>query len=333
MAAAISAMTACSKEQSACGELSPSDNPSITVSIEGSADTRATGIKGDDSDEEKIRSLQVFVFNGEIIDGYGHIENSKTLTLGCTAGVRDIYAIANAPDLKDVKSRSELLGKVSALKPEVDGFEMFGLTKDKEIKSDTKDALVHVDRFAARIKVKKITNALSSPALQNQNFIIESMNISNVAADVDYGISSGYQISQWYNQMGFEEDNNCGNVTSDTVGEPLASGSSYTVQHCFYAYPNSNAFSSDLTWSPRATMLVLKIRIGTALYNYPIKLPALERNRSYEIDEIKITRPGNLDNGEEGGPDEMEPVQGADCIFEIKVNPWTVVTVTEGVVI
>ena len=71
------------------------------------------------------------------------------------------------------------------------------------------------------------------------------------------------------------------------------------------------------------------------MYDYPITLPALESNKSYEISLVTITRPGNPDDGNEPDNDddidEEKPVVGFDQGFEITVNPWTVVTITETI--
>ena len=48
-----------------------------------------------------------------------------------------------------------------------------------------------------------------------------------------------------------------------------------------------------------------------------------------------ITRLGNPDNGDEPNSDddidEEKPIVGFDQGFEITVNPWTVVTITETI--
>ena len=98
----------------------------------------------------------------------------------------------------------------------------------------------------------------------------------------------------------------------DAVTHGLAEGvtvvtdNSYTREHVFYAYPNPypQAGSPDTyapEWSPRGTMLVLEARMfqgssdteGIKGY-YPIVLPPLERNKTYQIKEVRITRlPGD----------------------------------------
>lgn len=330
LAAAAALSSACSKETEPASGNETNRKVNLIVDIAGSNDTKATGIQGDATDEEKVNSLQIFVFNGEVVDGYGKGSSTKSLKIGCTAGSREVYALVNvSEDLSTVTSLTQLLAKVSSLTDAEDNFEMIG-RKSEVISSDNQSVTVNVDRFAARIKVKKITNALSSPALQAQTFTIKGIHITNVAGDINYGKSAGYSISKWYNKMWHESKNNLGTITNDALSASVGYGNSYSTAHCFYSYPNSASFSSSTTWAPRASMLVLKIQIGSTLYNYPITLPALESNKSYEIEEIKITRPGNLDDGKEGGTDEITPVEGRDCQFVIEVNPWTVVAVSDN---
>ena len=91
---------------------SPADIPAqkirIVVDVEGSGapGTRVTGVTSNStSSEAKVNSLQIFVFNGEQLDGYGSSSGSLTATASCTAGTRDIWAVVNAPALTSVSSR------------------------------------------------------------------------------------------------------------------------------------------------------------------------------------------------------------------------------------
>ena len=333
MTLAAAVTTACRKEAAPESDNQQVQKTSLTVKLTDSMETKATGIKGDASDEEKVNSLQVFIFNGETIDGYGKAADATSVNIGCTVGSRDIYALVNAPDLSSVGSRSALLGQISELGNSLSNMEMIG-SKTEDIKAGMAPVTIGVDRFAARVVVRKVTNALTSPALQKQEFILQSMHLNNVAGDIDYGLSGNYTVGTWYNKMALQTGSGGpGTMIHDAIGSRISSGSSYDTDHFFYAYPNSAAFSSSTDWSPRATMLVLKIQIGSTLYNYPIRLPGLESNMSYEIDEIEITRPGNKDDGKVGGADEQEPVQGMDGSFSISIRKWTTKTVTEGTII
>ena len=329
----LGAAVSCSKTGS------PADIPAekirIVVDVEGSAapGTRVTGVTSNStSAEAKVNSLQIFVFNGEQLDGYGSSSGSLTATASCTAGTRDIWAVVNAPALTSVSSKSQLLATVSDLAAEISNFQMVG-SKSETLQKDG-NVKITVDRLAARVVLKGIKNALTNAA-QAASFKVLSVYLTNVAGDVDFGHSSSYTVSKWYNRRGYQSANNLGSFTYDAVNKTIASGASNTEAHYFYSMPNANAAAVGGPWTPRAARLVIKAEIAGVVYDYPITLPALESNKSYEISLVTITRLGNPDDGNEPNSnddiDEEKPVVGFDQGFEITVNPWTVVTITETI--
>ena len=201
------------------------------------------------------------------------------------------------------------------------------LQKDGNVK-------IAVDRLAARVVLKGIKNALTN-ATQAASFKVLSVYLTNVAGDVDFGHSSSYSVSKWYNRRGYQSANNLGNFTYDSVNKTIASGATNSDAHYFYSMPNGNAGAIGGPWTPRAARLVIKAEIAGVVYDYPILLPALESNKSYEISLVTITRLGNPDDGNEPNSDddidEEKPIVGFDQGFEITVNPWTVVTVSETI--
>lgn len=307
----------------------------IVVDVEGSGapETRVTGVTSNStSSEAKVNSLQIFVFNGEQLDGYGSSSGSLTATASCTAGTRDIWAVVNAPALASVSTKTQLLATVSDLAAEISNFQMVG-SKSETLQKDG-NVKITVDRLAARVVLKGIKNALTNAA-QASSFKVLSVYLTNVAGDVDFGHSSSYTVSKWYNRRGYQSANNLGNFTYDSVNKTIASGATDSEAHFFYSMPNANAAAVGGPWTPRAARLVIKAEIAGIVYDYPITLPALESNKSYEISLVTITRLGNPDDGNEPNNnddiDEEKPVVGFEQGFEITVNPWTVVTITETI--
>lgn len=308
----------------------------LVVGIRGT-ETRATGVVSNSSDSEaKVNDLQIFVFNGNSLDGRAHAENAMTATVSCTSGVRDIIAVVNAPDLSAITSKPDLMAQVATLSNDPANFQMIG-QKTEVLRLDG-TVEIPVNRLAARIVLKGVKNALSNSA-QASSFRLRAVYLTNVAGDVDFAGSSSYTVSRWYNQRGYQAANNLGNFTYDAINETVASGSTYTSAHYFYAMPNAKAAAVGGPWTPRATRLVIQAEMAGVVYDYPILLPALESNKSYEIDLVTLSRPGNPDDGIEpddarpGDVDEENPVVGFDQQLRIVVNPWTVVPVTEGTTI
>ena len=277
--------------------------------------TKSTTITAED--EVKVNNLQVFVFRGDALDAYGVADNASTVTVSCTKGNREVYAVVNAPDLKDIATKTDLLAAKSALSDnDESNFVMIGKT-NADLPSEL-PVNVEVDRIVSKVVLKTVNRAFTSAALAALNFSIDEIFITNVAGDVNYGLTDN--PLEWYNKMDYNSE--MAMFTHDAPAASVVNEEAYSTQHTFYCYPNKAADSDATSWSPRRTRLVLKTTLGTDTYYYPVTLPELENNKSYEL-ELTITRPGS------DSPD--NPVSFADCTFSISVKPWTVITVSDGV--
>ena len=311
-AAALAALVACNKNDVA--PMQPQNQESLvpcelTVGICG-AMTKATAVSADN--EAKVNNLQVFVFRGDDLDAYASVDNAQELTLSCTAGDRVVYALVNAPDYSAVPGKAALLAKVSELSANsLTNFEMVG-SKSVTLPQSEKVS-IDVNRIASRVVLKKITRSFTSEALQALNFKVDAIYLINVAGNTSYDLSAA--PAKWYNVA--ENKNELASLLYDAPASLITNGQSYSTAHTFYAYPNDLAVNT--------TRLVIETTLGETKYYYPINLPEMAANKSYEIEEVKITRPGS-DN-----PD--EPVSFADATFSINVIDWTVVPVTEGTTI
>ena len=311
-AAALAALVACNKNDVA--PMQPQNQESLvpcelTVGICG-AMTKATAVSADN--EAKVNNLQVFVFRGDDLDAYASVDNAQELTLSCTAGDRVVYALVNAPEYSAVPGKAALLAKVSELSANsLTNFEMVG-SKSVTLPQSEKVS-IDVNRIASRVVLKKITRSFTSEALQALNFKVDAIYLINVAGNTSYDLSAA--PAKWYNVA--ENKNELASLLYDAPASLITNGQSYSTAHTFYAYPNDLATNT--------TRLVIETTLGETKYYYPINLPEMAANKSYEIEEVKITRPGS-DN-----PD--EPVSFADATFSINVIDWTVVPVTEGTTI
>ena len=311
-AAALAALVACNKNEAT--PMQPQNQESLvpcelTVDICG-AMTRATTVSADN--EAKVNNLQIFVFRGNDLDAYASVDNAQELTLSCTAGERVVYALVNAPDYSAVPGKAALLAKVSELSANsLSNFEMVG-SKSVTLPQSEKVS-IDVNRIASRVVLKKITRSFASEALQSLDFKVDAIYLINVAGNTSYDLSAA--PAKWYNVA--ENMDELASLLYDAPASLIVNGQSYSTAHTFYAYPNNLASNT--------TSLVIETTLGETKYYYPINLPEMAANKSYEIEEVKITRPGS-DN-----PD--EPVSFADATFSINVIDWTVVPVTEGTTI
>ena len=310
----------CSKEQTEQADRlteNINDRIELTVGINRSL-TKSSTIT--DDDEVKVNTLQVFVFRDDALDAYASAENVSEVTLSCTNGERTVYAIVNAPDMSHISSKTALLATKTTLSnyPEY-GFEMIG-SKDV-ILPQTSTITIDVSRIVSRVILKQVTRNFTSPALADQEFSIDEVYLLNVAGDTNYGLTDEPEF--WINAGWY--DGTLPELTHDGSEANIINGDHWPLNYRYYAYPNDSEDSTEEEWCPRRTRLVLKTTLGGKVYYYPVTLPELEPNKSYEIENLTITRPGS-DN-----PD--KPVTFQDATFDINVLPWSVVPVTEGVTI
>ena len=313
-AAALAALVACNKNEAT--PMQPQNQESLvpcelTVGICGAMTKATTATAGD---EAKVNNLQVFVFRGDDLDAYASVDNAQELTLSCTAGERAVYALVNAPDYSAVPGKAALLAKVSELSANsLTNFEMVG-SKSVTLPQSEKVS-IDVNRIASRVVLKKITRNFTSEALQALNFKVDAIYLINVAGNTSYDLSAA--PTKWCNVAEYQSVESVDPLLYDKVDKAVLNGKSHETVHSYYAYPN------DAT--SKTTRLVIETTLGETKYYYPINLPEMAANKSYEIAEVVITRPGS-DN-----PD--EPVSFADATFSINVIDWTVVPVTEGTTI
>ena len=274
--------------------------------------TKATGTvttsasDNDTEGESKVNNLQIFVFSGDVRDGYISKDNATSAQVECTSGTRDIYCLVNAPaSLSSVISKATLLATVSKLANTASSFEMIG-SKTSESVTNNKQISISVNRIAAKIVVKSIENALRSGGA----ITIKRVFISNVAGQINYGLNTYAPANgTWFNKGGYRSSGNLG-------------------AYYFYAYPNNYGQANyNSTWAPKRTMLVVQIQYNDKLYDYPVDLGvALESNKMYVINNLKLVNLGNADDGSEGGSDEENPVTGVTAQVSVSVQDWTVIT-------
>lgn len=322
LAATTIMMAACTKTVTELVDPLPGTGGTIGVTF--SAEPPSTKASVTSGADMTVQSLQVFVFLGDNLDVYGS-SKGNSLTVQCTPGVREIYVLANAPSLENITTKAALLATASELEKSsvqaCNSFEMIGSTTE-ELSLANSDITVPIRHITSRVVVSSVKKQFKSSALEALEFKIVNMFLVNVAGDCTYG--GGSSPSIWYNKLA--DHNELPEIIKDNVNAVVTASKPHTATHTFYAYPNPTQNDSDSeTWSPRYTRLVIETKLGDETFYYPISLPGIESNKSYNISEIKITRPGST------SPD--VPVSYLDCSFTVTVEPWDDVTWSEGTTI
>ncbi len=283
----------------------------LNVNAFSSLQVKSTGtVDAVTSAEKTIKSLQVFVFRGDMLDAYGKA-NTSTLSLTCTAGSRQVYALVNAPDLSSISSKKTLLSTVVDLN--ANATNALVMVGNKTVDLPTTAAVgIPVSRMVSRIVLPKITRDFESASLQELSFTIESIYICDAAGD---GSVDGTAANKkWYNES--SNKNEAPSLLYDKVSKAVANNASYATTHYFYTMPNNNEV--------KKTKLVIEAKLAGTTYYYPVELPALAANKSYEFTGITVKRPGS------DTPD--TPVSSSSISFSVSVVDWTVVPVSEKII-
>lgn len=299
-------LLSCGKTQQQPGK--PVD---FTVSILGGPASRATGTTY--SDESRVNNLQVFVFdeNGALED-YRDAGAAMTATLSATSGERTVWALVNAPSLPDITSLDALKTAASQLSDNAcNSLVMSGFTAQEIV--DGGSVPVTVRRIVSRISIGKITSDFKH-ALAGAVVQIDAIYLINVAGSNNYAVSET-QPALWVNKLGHYDAPYDALLSDSLTGVTVSNGHPYEAEHAFYPYPNPIETPCwDDAWCPRHSMLVVEVTFEGATGYYPVELPVLERNKTYHIEELRLTRrPGTVP---------YKPIETGEASAQITVREW-----------
>ena len=280
----------------------------MNVTILGTAPTRATSVTY--ANESKVANLQVYVFNDGKLEDYQDAGAAMTAQLTATSGERTVWALVNAPSIKDVTTEADLKARVSRLADNKTNALVMSGSATQELK-DGGTVPVTVKRLVSRVSIKKISTEFQY-ALAGESLTVDGIYLINVAGDGNYAADGTPET--WVNQLG-HKDNGLDALLYDKLSATVNNKKTYEKEHVFYPYPNPTQEDSyEADWKPRHTMLVVEVTFEEKKGYYPVVLPVLERNKTYVIDEMVIRhRPGDVP---------YQPLETGDATVQITVNDW-----------
>lgn len=255
--------------------------------------------------ESKINSLQVFVFreNG-ILDASAHGQSNAPLDVTTSMGNRTIAAVVNAPLIANIKSLEQFKKTVSEFTDNNTGnFIMSGIHTENILGAKTIN--VQVSRIVSRICVTSIINDFEEKAYQTPEteFIIKEIYLANIPSESAYypGVNLPFDNSNLLNPLGNQDlsASECRDlVSSGVLSEKISYGTTYSVPHYFYSYPNPSTVAGEKAEGKGSicTRLVVSATLDTRPSYYVIPIDNIERNKSYNI-RLTVTRPGSSDVG------------------------------------
>ena len=261
--------------------------------------------------EKLIKKLQVFVFRGDLLDAYVNV-SSSTAKLTCTAGEREVYAVVNGPDLASISSKSALKAfMVDLANNSTDSLVMCGLISVILPKAEA--VTIPVNRIVSRIVIKKISRDFESKALSSLPFVIKRIYVSDAAGNINLECTTS--PTKWYNS-GDKKDELPTLLSDKDLSIGIENGSSYNTSHYYYTLPHNAGV--------KKTKIVIEATLDNTTYYYPLELPAMERNKSYEFQNIVIKRPG--------ADEPTDPVVSESISFNVEVVDWTIVPIEEKII-
>lgn len=343
-AAAIAALTVLSCNKNDVVTPADSHKCQVTVTIRGEKDeveTKTTGNIG--SNETKVNNLQVFAFNGDNLEDYVSTNNSLTAVLAATTGSREIWCIVNAPSLSTIRSKTALQATTSMLADNaVDNFVMIGSTTHElsSANNESNPIAVTVKRVVSRVSLQQISTDFKL-TMENAYFEVQKIYLINVVGSQLYSIGgTGAWVASpttWLNQLGYTASGADALIYDVVTSTTVRNSQPATLQHDFYPYPNAigqartaetanspmangtNVYSAS--WAPRQTMLVIEglfhesaADVTGTLGYYPVDLPAMERNKTYVIENIQLTRRPSANP--------YEPIMTGQSYVTISVHGW-----------
>ncbi len=289
--------------------------------------TKAVGLESDakgTTAEKSVRTLQVFVFDstGTCVNSR-YVTNSGNLHLTVDAGGKySFYAVANLEDITSkVSTVEELLDKTTEVLSTEDGssrFPMQGSLKDRTVSPDSRSFSIEVERRAAKVVLRNITNSLPS---EYGEVIVDGIYLSNVVTASGMFSDALPQEPLWTNKMGVYDSLSPHDWLSDklSVAVAVGRGGVYDIAHTFYA--SANAVETDTReeeWCPRFTRLVVRTSIQGVTRYYPItfgaELPSLKANEYIDITNLNIKSLGPLD------PE--KPITTEEVTVTVTVKDW-----------
>jgi hypothetical protein len=293
----------------------------LSVVGNGSPVTKSSDADFDD-DHSEVASIQFLVFDGEVLDAYKKVTSGLSTSITVKTGEKTAWAVVNAPDISNVTTLTQLKAVSSTLLNNASNFVMVGSNTGTVPSDDPIE--IEVKRIASRVVVKKVTAAFTNPAYASMSCKLVKMFLINAPGDINLELTSA--PTTWYAQRAYEAVSGLTDFLSTSGGNHELNTAAFDTDCYHYCYPNpTTADSQSGTWSARHTRMVIEVLLGSETFYYPVTLPVLEPGKSYEIENLTITRKGS------SNPD--QPISLSDATFEISVKPWTVVPVTEGITI
>ena len=279
----------------------------------------------------------------------------KSVVRTLAKGQYRIFAFCNYPtsgdDVFDPSNLTfnDLQDKKSAMVSNTRGCFVMSGRQDYTVR-DSGTKYISVSRLISKAEVTKVTVNMSEDSWKAKTFVLKRMYLTNVCTyslyfgvSIFVGIDSAYYRYKWYNTMGYHTSGSGyyngsefvrdtseamdALTADDSINAVIpADGGTYETAHTFYFYPNRVSEGGDQPGSSwydengngqgtHRTRLVLECSLDGTTYYYVVSLPPSERNNSYIMSDVTISRPGSTDP-------EVETPGAVTVTWETATDDW-----------
>ena len=273
--AAVAAISCSEKEVELPAHEAEDELVTFSVSVPG-LETKSTG----DTDEKKVNSLQVIVFNKNGVYEASAYGRGTALSISCTAGQKRMVALVNCNMEEGLANFDEFAARQLLLKESGPG-DLVMLGDSTVTVVNNRPINLDVEYLSSKIVLESVTRNMSNQQHQKLPFTIKSVFLTNVAGDRLYINES--EPTMWYHQDRYDKQNTLPFLYDSLAeGHALANGDTYETPHYFYCYPNQTSTK---------TRLVIEAEIGGQTYYYPIIVNKILPNNQYSYN-VVLTRLG-----------------------------------------
>ncbi|MBQ0077420.1 MAG: hypothetical protein KBS55_02140 [Bacteroidales bacterium] len=301
--ACVLLLGSCNKDFSSApverGQARSGELRTLSFNVNAAAVTKVTGSV--DAGEKAVNTTQILLFkSGGRLEAYGSSTGGASIEIECSYGQYTAKAVVNGPDCSAVASLDEF----NALSVGYSDFAAGSLVMVGSSSVSTDDSgpfVIDVTRMVSRVVVRNIKRDFETTALAVKDFKIKAIYVDDVLPTVNFG-SAACSASR-------VDHTACTALLYDSVGASIENSESHEDDHFFYVMP---CFGTTALMT-----LVLEAELDGETMYYPITVPDLAPNTSYEIVGITLKRPGSESSD--------TPIEVGSLSFNVNVQPWTVI--------
>ena len=225
-----------------------------------------------------------------------------TASLKVSTGRKEVLVLANMPAsfTDGIGHRDDYPAAVKRYEWNTPGALIMDAVDSVDVQGPTASCSPVLVRWCTRVTLGSIINRLpaSYGALQLQYIYLNQVNFASSGSEVHGASLAGaaaadapwaavLQQAGWGSALPL--------LSSGALNRSVGQGTMENMNLVLYGFPNAAAPAAAEDGTDQVTKLVIRASVGGKTCWYPIAFNGMERNKSYEINSLTLTRPGSDD--------------------------------------